>query len=265
MEIKLSSGENGGFWEIPVLYEDKELLALGKPAGLPVVAQKTNPDQCSLMMLLHTGIAEAKPWATARSLSFLMPAHRLDAEASGVLLLAKNKPVLTNLLDFFGSERPGLSFICLVRGVPAEDHFQVEAKIAPHPTRPGIFRVETKHGKRARTSFEVVEKFAGWTLIRCIPFTHRLHQIPVHLGRVGLPVAGDEAYGGEPLWLSNLKPNYHLKPGHSERPLIGRPCLHAEQVAISHPTTGEPLSISSPWPKDLAVTVKYLRKYATTF
>jgi 23S rRNA pseudouridine955/2504/2580 synthase len=73
---------------------------------------------------------------------------------------------------------------------------------------------------------------------------------------------GDELYGGKPLWLSNLKPGYHLKPGHTERPLIGRACLHLEQLALAHPVSGESLTTNAPWPKDLLVALKYLRKYA---
>jgi 23S rRNA-/tRNA-specific pseudouridylate synthase len=133
--------------------------------------------------------------------------------------------------------------------------------LAPHPTKTGLVRVETKYGKRARTVFEVQEKFGSWTLLKAVPLTHRLHQIRVHLKRVGLTVAGDEAYGGQALRLSSLKPNYHLKPGHSERPLLDHACLHAERLAMVHPVTGESLNISTPWPKDLLVAIKYLRKY----
>jgi 23S rRNA-/tRNA-specific pseudouridylate synthase len=216
MEIELFSPGTEGFWEIPTLYEDEYLLALNKPAGLPIAPDQANPNRANLIGLLHQGIADAKSWTTTRSLSFLMFAHRLDLEASWVLLLAKSKPVLVKLLDFFGSEQPSLSFVSLVRGAPSQDHFSVDAKLAPHPAKRGLVRVEAKFGKRSRTAFEVVERFADWTLLKCLPLTHRLHQVRVHLVRAGLRVAGDEAYGGQPLWLSSLKPNYHLKSGRSE-------------------------------------------------
>jgi RluA family pseudouridine synthase len=260
--IKLSSPDTSGFWEIPILYEDESLLALDKPAGMPVAPDAADPERANLSELLHKGIEEAKPWATKRSLSFLRQAHRLDSEESGVLLLAKNKPVLTSLMNWFGSEQPGLSFITLVQGSPAENQFSTEAKIAPHPMKPDLMRVDARSGKRARSSFEVLERFQDWTLLKCEPLTHRPQQIRVHLGRLGFRVAGDAAYGGKPLLLSRLKPGYHLKPNHSERPLIGKPCLHAERLAIPHPVIGESLTITSPWPKDLIVAIKYLRKFA---
>ena len=107
-----------------------------------------------------------------------------------------------------------------------------------------------------------MERFAGWALVKCVPLTWRPHQLRVHLAYSRLPMAGDEDYRGKPLWLSSLKPDYHLKPNHVERPLLGRPCLHAEQLAFNHPMTGQSLVVNAPWPKDLVVALKYLRKYA---
>jgi RluA family pseudouridine synthase len=260
--IKLSSPSTREFWELPVVYEDEHLLVLDKPAGLLTAPESDAPDEANLIDLLHQGIAQAKPWATTRGLSYLMYPQPLGAEASGVLLLAKTKEVLTKLADVFGSEQPLLSFVALVLGVPAENHFSVEAKLAPHPMRAGSMSVDSKLGKRARSSFEVMERFAGWTLLKCVPLTWRQHQLRVHLAYARLPVAGDEEYRGKPLLLSSLKPGYHLKPKHSERPLLGRPCIHAEQLALNHPVTGQPLVVHAPWPKPLVVALKYLRKYA---
>jgi 23S rRNA-/tRNA-specific pseudouridylate synthase len=76
-----------------------------------------------------------------------------------------------------------------------------------------------------------------------------------------LPIVGDALYGGKPLMLSSLKPNYRLKEGRQERPLLNRPALHAEHLTFPHPISGETVTISAPWPKDLKVAVKYLRIY----
>ncbi len=85
----------------------------------------------------------------------------------------------------------------------------------------------------------------------------------MHLKSLGLPIVGDQVYGGPPLWLSTLKADYRLKPGREERPLIGRVALHAEQLILTQPATGAQITIDAPWPKDLTVGVKYLRRYAT--
>lgn len=260
--IKLSSPAARKFWEIPVLFEDDCLLALDKPDGLLTSPDRYDPLRPNLMKLLHAAIAAGKPWARERNLDYLMNAHRLDFETSGVILLAKSRPALVALADLFGSEKPVKQYAALVQGTPADQEFEVEARLAPHPVRIGLMRVDPKNGKRARTNFEVLEKFSGWTLLRCKPLTGRTHQIRAHLRHAGLPIVGDELYGGKPLWLSRLKPNYRLKPGHEERPLISRVALHAEQLTLPHPVTGEILTITAPWPKDLKVAVKYLRQFA---
>lgn len=260
--IKLSSPETNEFWEIPVLFEDEHLLALNKPSGLLSSPDRYDPNRPNLIKLLHGGIAQGKPWAQERSLSYLMNAHRLDYETSGVLLLAKSKPILVALANAFGAEQPHKRYIALVQGTPGEPRFEVDAKLAPHPVKIGLMRVDPKRGKRSRTAFSIQEKFKGSTLLQCEPFTVRTHQIRVHLRHAGLRLVGDILYGGKPLLLSHLKKGYRLKPKKVERPLLDRVALHAEELSLPHPATGQLLKISAPWPKDLEVAVKYLRRYA---
>lgn len=262
--IKLSSPETEEFWEISVLFEDEHLLVLNKPARLGLVSDPAEPARASLMDLLHKGIADGKPWATQRSLSFLMNAHRLETETSGVLLLAKNKTILSDLLNRFGSEQTELAFLTIVAGNPSENRFSVNAKLAPDPTRPGVVRVDQRNGKQARTTFDVLERFTRWTLLKATLLTHRPHQVRAHLVRAGFRMAGDAAYGGKPLLLSSMKPGYRLKPKQVERPLLGEPCLHAAHLSFVHPVTGASLAIEAPTPKALQVALKYLRKYAFT-
>ena len=260
--IKLSAPATRGYWEIPVLFEDDHLLALDKPAGLLSSPDRYDPQRPNLMKLLHAAIAAGKPWARERHLTYLMNAHRLDFETSGVMLLAKNKPALVALANLFGSEKPLKKYVALVRGTPAEDKFDVDAKLAPHPLKIGLMRVDPKNGKKSRTRFEVLEKFSDYTLLQCEPLTGRTHQIRVHLRYAGFPVVADELYGGKKLWLSRLKRDYRLKPGHEERPLLSRVALHAETLTLPHPITGRMVTVIAPWPKDLKVAVKYLRQFA---
>ena len=260
--VKLSSPLTREFWSIPVLYEDEHLLALDKPAGLLTSPDRYDPNRPNLMKLLHAGIERGAPWARARSWSYLMNAHRLDFETSGVILLARSKPVLVELANLFGTGKPLKTYIALVHGVPAKPTFEVDAKLAPHPAKVGMMRVDPKHGKKSRTQFDVIEQFQAHALMKCAPLTGRTHQIRVHLRHAGLVIVGDALYGGGPLLLSRLKAGYRLKPGQTERPLMGRTGLHAEQLSLPHPVTGAWLSIAAPWPRDLSVAVKYLRRYA---
>lgn len=262
--IKLSSPATGEYWEALILFEDEHLLALNKPAGLLTKPDRFAPDRPSLMQLLHHDIERGAPWAKERGLTYLMHAHRMDCETSGVLLFAKNRPALINLATQFGSEKPNRIFVALVQGVAALEQsvFKTDAKLAPHPLQMGVVRVDPKEGKRARTEFTVRERFQGYMLMECHPLTDRRHQLRVHLKHVGFRIVGDEFYGGAPLLLSKLKEGYRLKPGHTERPLISHVALHAEQLIFSHPVTGAEVKIEAPRPKDLTVAVKYLRRFA---
>jgi RluA family pseudouridine synthase len=260
--VKLSSPATKEFWEIPVLFEDGDLLALDKPAGLLTSPDRYDADRPNLMKLLHAGIEQQKPWAKERSLNYLANAHRLDFETSGVILLAKNKPALVALANLFGSEKPLKRYVALAWGAPSAKNFEVDAKLAPHPLRLGQMRVDPKGGKKSRTEFEVLEQYSDWCLLRCTPLTGRTHQIRIHLKHAGFPIVGDELYGGKMLWLSRLKKDFRLKPGREERPLMSRVALHAEELTVPHPVTGGSLTIKSEWPKDIRVAVKYLRQYA---
>lgn len=245
-----------------MLFEDEHLLALDKPAGLLVAPDPHNLEAPSLMGLLHAGIERGVPWSRENGRTYLTAAQRLDPDASGLILLAKSKPVLVALLNTFGSEAPGRTYVALVQGAPPEDKFRNGAKLAPNPVIPGAFRVDPHRGKRSLTAFEVLEKFESCTLMKCEALTDRAHQVRVHLRNLGLPVVGDELYGGRPLLLSRLKTGYRLKPNRTERPLLDRPALHADALSIPHPMTGVELKITAPWPKDLTVAMKYLRRYA---
>ena len=260
--IILSSPETKEFWEIPVLFEDEHLLAIDKPAKLLSSPDRYDEKRPNLMGLLHAAIADGKPWAQARGLTYLANAHRLDFETTGVMLLAKNKPALVALADLFGTDRPEKTYIALVQSTPEQDEFEVDAALSPHPTSPGLMRVDPKHGKKSKTLFSVLTKFRGYTLLKCRPLTGRTHQIRIHLRHVGLPILGDPLYRGGQLLLSDIKRKFRARTDREERPLISTVALHAEQLTLPHPVTGELVTIIAPWPKDLTVAVKYLKQFA---
>ena len=245
-----------------MLYEDEHLLAVNKPPGLLTCPDRYDATRPNLMKLLHAGISEKKPWAVEHGLSYLSNAHRLDFDTSGVLLLAKTKPALVQLANMFGCEKPQKTYVAIVAGTPPEPEWEINAPLAPHPARPGLMRVDPNNGKQSRTRFRTRESFRGYTLVECRPLTGRTHQIRAHLRHSNLPICGDSNYHGKKLFLSDLKDNYRLKEGKTERPLISTTALHAEELVLPHPITGVEVKITAPWPKDLLVALRYLQRHA---
>lgn len=260
--IKLSSPETKEFWEIPILFEDDTLLALDKPARLLVSPDRYDANRPNIMKMLHRDIERKAASFRERDTNYLANAHRLDFETSGVLLLAKTKEALVSLANQFGSNQPRKTYYALVAGAPNMDAFENNSKLGQHPIRVGLMRVDEKNGKRSSTSFEVAERFKGFTLLKCFPKTGRTHQLRVHLQQLKLPIIADRLYGGEALMLSSLKRDFHLKRGKTENPLMDRVALHAYELRVEHPVTGQEVAITAPLPHDFEVALKFLRRHA---
>jgi RluA family pseudouridine synthase len=240
---------NRGWPAVEILYEDDALLALNKPVGLLVTPDRWNKQREHLVALL----------AIARPGQYLANAHRLDFNTGGVLLFAKTKPALVHLVRQFNDRTTRKKYVALVHGMP--EKLTIELPLAPHPKRPGLMRV-AQDGKPAATRVQITERYRRHTLLEVELLTGRQHQIRVHLRAIGCPLVGDADYGGAPLLLSQLKRDYKTKDGEVERPLLARPALHAEELTLAHPVTGESLTVRADWPHDFEVAVKYLRRYS---
>lgn len=233
--------------EVEILFEDESLLALNKPAGLLVTPDRWDKQREHLLALL----------AVARPGQYLANVHRLDFNTTGILLLAKTKPALVNVVRQFNDRTTRKKYVTLVHGLP--EKLAIELPIGPHPKHPGLVRI-ARDGKPSTTRVQITERYRRHTLLEVELLTGRQHQIRVHLQAVGSPVVGDADYGGQPLLLSELKRGYKAKD--VERPLLARPGLHAEQLTLAHPVTGGELTLRADWPHDLEVAVKYLRRFS---
>jgi RluA family pseudouridine synthase len=191
--IELPTGE-----KISILYEDRSVLAIDKPRGWMLVPFSWQRTGWNLQAALTSSIAAKDFWARSRSLKYLRFVHRLDADTSGVLLLAKNPGALNTFGAMFESRKMEKVYLAVVRGLPQPGEWTCRLKLAPEPKAVGRMKVDARHGKEAETHFRVLQSKEGTTLVEAHPVTGRTHQIRVHLAESGYPVVGDPLYGRRP-------------------------------------------------------------------
>jgi RluA family pseudouridine synthase len=233
----------------PVIFEDDCLIAFDKPGGLPIVPDPRDRKRGSLMEI-----------ATEKFGPGLANVHRIDTEASGLVMCAKTKPALDFLSGQFQAKTVENFQEAIVVGAPAADEFTVELVVKEDEGAPGKMCVVKKHGLAAVTQFRVLARFGRFTHLECRPLTGRKHQIRVQLAAGGTPVLNDKLYGNDTrLLLSEFKRGY--KGREDERPLIARLALHAGRLQLLHPATRAPLTLVAPPPKDFGVALKNLGKF----
>lgn len=247
--------------KIDIVYEDDSVVVVTKPAGLASIPGR-GESSCLLEDLGHYLKLPTSGDADPR----LRVVHRLDKDTSGVMLFAKTLDAQRHLSHQFQNNTVRKEYIALVLGTPATSEGVIDAPIEPDRQRVGAMKVD-KRGKPALTAWKIEETFRGVTLVRAFPRTGKTHQIRVHLKHIGHPLVVDPLYGappsdkGEGLFLSAYKRDYRLGKWANEKPLIGRLTLHAERLTVTLPS-GQPQTFEAPIPKDLAATLKMLRKYA---
>jgi RluA family pseudouridine synthase len=180
---------------IPILYEDRAVLAIDKPRGwmlVPVSWQRTN---WNLQAAIMSSIAAGAFWARSRNLKFLKYIHRLDAETSGILLFAKSQGALNTISEMFETRRMEKVYLAVTTKAPRQPQWNCQLSLAPQPKQFGRMIVD-KNGKPSETEFRAIASAAGKHLIEARPFSGRQHQIRVHLAESLGPILGDDLYGG---------------------------------------------------------------------
>lgn len=183
---------------IPILYEDRTLIAIDKPAGwmlVPVSWQKTNRN---LQAALLSSIEAGDFWARSRHIKFLKYIHRLDAETTGILLLGKSRGALATFEDMFEGRKMEKVYLAITSVEPRGPSWTCRLSLAPDPREIGRM-VADKLGKAAETEFRVLASANGLYLVEARPYTGRTHQIRVHMAQSGCPIVGDELYGQPPI------------------------------------------------------------------
>ncbi|HJT88492.1 MAG TPA: RluA family pseudouridine synthase, partial [Bryobacteraceae bacterium] len=218
-----------------VLYEDEDLVAIDKPAGMAVHAGAGIHSGTLVNALLHrfgalSGIGGA-----------LRPGivHRLDRFTSGVLLAAKNDAAHQALAAQFSSRRVEKTYLALVHGAVKGETGRIDRPIARDPSRRVRMTARLGQGRAAWTEYRVLRRWAQFTLLEVRIGTGRTHQIRAHLSSIGHPVAGDTLYGAA----ARVE----------GRPPLGRYFLHAFRIRFRQPSTGIEITVEAPLPEELAL------------
>ncbi len=181
--------------DIPILYEDRSVLVLDKPAGWLVAPDDWVNTRRNLVLALRSSLENSDWWAKSRNLRFLRIVHRLDAETSGILLAVKSQGAVAAYSQLFEGRALHKTYLAVVSGTVPGDSWLRKDPIGPDETAKGHFSVQSTEGKEAETAFRVLARQERYTLVEAKPVTGRTHQIRLHLKASGCPVLGDDLYG----------------------------------------------------------------------
>jgi 23S rRNA pseudouridine1911/1915/1917 synthase len=220
---------------LEVLYEDADVIAINKPAGMVVHTGAGRHSGTLVNAVLHrfgqlsTVGGDLRPGIV----------HRLDRFTSGVILVARSDAAHRNLAEQFASRQVEKIYIALVHGRVKDDQGRINTPIARDPIARVRMTTRLAHGRQAITSYQVLKRFGELTLLEVKIGTGRTHQIRVHVASIGHPVVGDKLYG-------------------APASTMGRYFLHARQITFTSPGRSERITVSAPLSPDLAAYLETL-------
>ncbi|MCX5791375.1 MAG: RluA family pseudouridine synthase [Elusimicrobia bacterium] len=236
------TGQRQDGFERLVIFEDKALLAVEKPAGLAVhpnsAGWETNPaaallGEPTLVSLLFS----ARPKTAAAGVTRLGLVHRLDRDTSGLMILAKTAEAQEALTAGFRDRLMEKTYLGAVGGIPEDRAGVINAPIG---RATGFKKIKVwEYGRDAVTEYKIKEKGADCALLQIHPMTGRTNQIRIHMEYLGHPIIGDRLYGGRP---------------------AARMLLHSTRLAFAHPVTGKKTELESPMPEDFKAVWKEFKK-----
>ena len=212
---------------LDIYYEDEDLIVVNKPSGMVVHPAPGNYSKTLVNALMyHTNNLSTINTSIRPGI-----VHRIDADTSGLLLVAKNDKTHNALAEAIQKKEVVREYIALVEGVIMEDTATIDAPIGRDKNNRKKMAVTSENSKDAITHIRVLDRYKDSTLIRCKLETGRTHQIRVHLNYIGHPVVNDPVYGYKKLIDKDF----------------GQ-MLHAEKIGFVHPTTKEYMEFTAPLP-----------------
>lgn len=234
VEVREAKTAQYGTGHVKVIYEDRDIIVVDKPAGILSAGDEKGLRQN--MASLVRGYLRRK----YQGASYLKPVHRLDAETSGVMVFSKSKKG-DGLEEQFKQHKIERRYLAIVSGRIRDESGTIRTPLEKGAFEGGRKSRASPEGKKAVTEYRVKERYANATLLELRVLTGRTHQIRVHLSHMGYPIIGDKLYGGEML--------------------LPRHALHAHRLGFAHPATGKWMTWESPPPHDLAEFIDRMRGY----
>jgi 23S rRNA pseudouridine955/2504/2580 synthase len=228
-----------------ILFENENLIVVNKPPFISTLDEREGGEINMLRL--------AKQYSHDAQIC-----HRLDKETSGALIIAKNPEAYRLVSMQFERRKVSKVYHAIINGTHVFENLVVDLPILNLGNKNvAISRAE---GKNAITHFNSLKYFKHYTLVECKPVTGRMHQIRIHLASQRASIAGDEMYGGTPVFLSEIKRNYRLSKGEEEQPIMKRFALHAKEVSFKI-NENETVTVDAPYPKDFATLIKQLERF----
>lgn len=226
--------------ELDIVYEDEDVIVINKPKGLVVHPAAGHQEDT-----LVNGLLYAKGDSLSGINGILRPGivHRIDKDTSGLLAIAKNDLSHTVLASQLKDHTMARTYEAIVCGNLREDSGTVDAPIGRHPSDRKKMCVTARNSKNAVTHWEVVDRYPGYTHIRCKLETGRTHQIRVHMAHIGHPILGDTVYG-------------HKKTELGQDSQV----LHAGVLCFAHPRDGHPVIVAADLPEYFKEVLEKLKK-----
>ncbi len=232
-----------------VIYSDDDIVVLNKKSGLLIAADRYDPEAPRLDL------------AAEKEFGKLYAVHRIDKDTSGLVVYARTPDAHRNLSMQFENREVQKTYHCLVNGHPLWNDLHVDLALQPDGDARHRTIVSRRYGKPSVTDFRCFGNCGPYSWIEAKPHTGRTHQIRVHLHANNLDIVCDPLYSGnqKPVRLSDIKRNYNGDVD-EERPLLDRLALHAYKIEFKHPSTGNTVSFTAPYSKDMEAVRKQLAK-----
>lgn len=245
---------------LDIVYEDREVLVVNKPAGLVVHPGHGNYNG-TLVNALAWHFRDTPDYDVNDPRLGLV--HRIDKDTSGLLVVAKTPDAKTELGKQFFAKTTKREYVCVTWGVPAPASGRIETNIGRNPKdrlQMTTFPLDDPNSKYAATNYEVIEPLGHVAVVKCRLETGRTHQIRVHMKHIDHPLFNDARYGGDQILRGNRSAAYNKFISNSFE-VCPRQALHARTLGFRHPRTGEEMFFTADIPADMTALIERWRKY----